>query len=397
MRMKPSGRITLNFPSLPEQITIRQIKDEFLIGVGTTDKRDGSGCTPVEILYQFRASGINYFLPFTHWSSIETREGDYSGDPCPGEDFIRQAARSGCVLNGHGLVVLRDNDPNVVPSKIPQMLPEFVIGRPFEEQRNMIEKYIRATMRRFPEIEMWGIGEPVWHNGLGCSLEQNYEVFVAASKWIHQVNPNAKVMISMLPVSCQRPAFYHEPKKVMDDLMTKGLEADVIGVELFYDDARYQHWADMSELDKNGFPTMEWVKNKIKLFSNYKLPIILSETSVSGRMYGKDLWDEQADWLEQYFKVCHDERGVIGATWYFIRDRDVLPYGGLMNDDFSFRPAGERLLKLVNDWNPAYIHQLEGKDFVDLEPGKYDIVIDKSTFRVAVSAGESVTLSGGGK
>jgi len=90
--------------------------------------------------------------------------------------------------------------------------------------------------------------------------------------------------------------------------------------------------------------------------------------------------------------LCHDEPGVIGATWYFVRDDPFMPYAGLVNDDYSLRPVAERLLKLAAEWNPAITYQLEGNAFIDLEPGTYDVVIDVSTFRVNMTLNQIEVL-----
>jgi len=47
------GRLALGLADLPQEITTRQVKDEFLIGVGTTDKE---GCVSPEFLSTLRAA-----------------------------------------------------------------------------------------------------------------------------------------------------------------------------------------------------------------------------------------------------------------------------------------------------------------------------------------------------
>lgn len=262
----------------------------------------------------------------------------------------------------------------------------------------MIEKYIKAAVWRFPEIEIWDLNEPIIRNALGWSLEQNYEIFVLASKWIRETNLKAKVMVNMFPTPGRYDLVY-EPTKVMNELMRRGLEVDVIGMELYY------FWAGPNQQDEDGYPSMEWVEDRINLFTAYRLPIILSEVGVPGKMKSKDLWEQQADWMEELFRLCHDKPGVIGTVWYCVRDDPFLPYGGLASDDYSLRPVGQRLLKLANEWNPAVEYQLNGLTFIDLEPGEYDVVIGDfkpgtydptvgiQTFRVVVYPNQVVTLS----
>lgn len=371
------GRLALDLADLPQEVAVRQVRDEFLIGVGTTDKE---GCASADFLNTLRAGGINYFLPFTSWAVIEPIEGYYWGQPCPSSAFYKRLFESGATLDGHCLLFFFDE---------PWAIPDFVAGRPFDEQKSMIETFVKTTVEKYPEIQIWELSEPVAQNSLGWSLDQHYDIFVSASKWIHEARPEAKVMINMIPIPCHWSIFEYEPERVMEDLLARGLEADVIGVELYY---FFCLWADPDQQDENGYPSMEWVRDKINLFSQYKLPIIFSEVGVPGKMNGRELWNEQADWMEELFRLCHDEPRVIGATWYFVRDDTFMPYAGLVNDDYSLRPVAERLLKLAAEWNPAVTYQLEGDAFIDLEPGAYDVVIGISTFRVNITINQVTVL-----
>jgi len=372
------GRLALGLADLPQEITTRQVKDEFLIGVGTTDKE---GCVSPEFLSTLRAAGINYFLPFTSWAVIEPIEGHYWGEPCPSSAFYKRLSESGATLDGHCLLFFYDQ---------PWAIPDFVGGRSFDEQKKMIETFVKTTVAKYPEIQIWDLNEPVAQNSLGWSLDQHYDVFVSASKWIHEARPEAKVMINMIPIPCYWSTFQYEPEQVMEELLARGLEADVIGVELYY---FFCLWAEPDQQDENGYPNMEWVKDKIRLFSKYKLPIIFSEVGVPGKMNGRELWNEQADWMEEFFRLCHDEPCVIGATWYFVRDDPFMPYAGLVDDDYSLRPVAERLLKLAAEWNPSIVYQLDGDAFIDLEPGTYDVVVGIYTFRVNITLNQTAVLS----
>jgi len=226
------------------------------------------------------------------------------------------------------------------------MIPSFAFGRHFEEQKQMLENFVRATVARFPEIEIWTLNEPIAQNAFGWSREQNYNVFVSASRWIHEVNPKAKVMINMIPIQVNWSGLDYNPNEVLDDLLDRGLEADIIGIEF------YPFFAEEKDQDENGYPTLDWIASRIDIFRKYGLPIILSEISVSGIVNGQDRFDEQADWMESIFRFAKADTDVIGATWYFVRDEpSFLPYAGLMNDDYSYRPVAQRLLELAREWS----------------------------------------------
>ncbi len=376
------GRVIFDLKVVHEEVITREIVDEFLIGVGTTDSREG--CVSSSALKDLRINGINYFLPFTQWESIEREKGHYRKDPCPGKDSIYWLDESGAIMNGHCLIFFIDFS-----------VPSFAADYSFSEQKEMIEKYVKATVKNFPGIEIWTLNEPIAQNCLGWSREQAYDVFVSASRWVHETNPEAKVMINMIPIRCDWGGLDHEPNEVMGDLIDRGLEADIIGIELY-------HWWAEEEVDENGYPELDWVKSKVDIFRKYDLPIIFSEIGVPGIIEGKEQWDEQADWMETLFRFFHDDEDVIGATWYFVRDEsEFMPYGGLMNDDYTHRPVAERLIELANEWNPSTTHNLNGQKYLDLDPGEYDVIlleqvylviVNQKAFRVSIVEGQTVMI-----
>ena len=371
------GRIILKLEDVSKKIMTRKIVDNFLIGVSTTDFKEG--CVSPPVLKDLRIKGINYFLPFTSWASIETNKGSYTGNPCPGEDFIPWLKKSGAALNGHCLIFLFDKEWAV---------PRFAFNHAFDEQKEMIETFVKATVKRFPEIEVWTLNEPIAQNCFGWSREQVYNIFVSASRWIHEVNPEAKVMVNMIPIKCDWGGLDYEPNEVMDELTDRGLEADIIGVELYY------WWAE-EEVDENGYPTLDWVKSRVDIFRKYNLPILLSEIGIPGIMEGKEQFDEQANWMETLFRFLHDDEDVIGATWFFVRDDEFMPYAGLMNDDYTYRPIAERLVEIANEWNPSATHYLNGQKYLDLDPGEYDVVVNQEILRVSVIEGQAVMIAAG--
>ncbi len=306
----------------------------FLIGVGTTDPQ---GWVSPNVLKTFRENGINYFLSFTSWASIEVSQGSYTGAPCPGESFISFAADSKATLNGHCLIFMFNES---------YVLPNFAFNRPFEELKAMLKNFVKATVARFTKIKIWTLNEPIAQNALGYSREQNYDLFVSASKWIHEVNPDAKVMINMIPISVKWSDIDYNPNTVLDDLFDRGLKADIIGIEF------YPFFAEENNKDNNGYPKLDWIAGRIDIFRKYKLPIILSELAVSGMVNGQNRFNEQADWMESIFRFAKADTDIIGATWYFVRDDpSFLPYCGLVNNDYTLRPVAQRLFKLAMEWS----------------------------------------------
>jgi len=373
--MPGMGRLMLNLKDIPEELNIRAIKDKFLLGVFGASP---SGCAPTNLFQEFRLKGINLLRAWTTWGVIERQEGNYSGESCPDDSFIDYAYKTGTFIDGAGTLFLIGGA---------YMLPDFVYHRPFEEQKAMAEKFIRAVVQRFPHINSWTLNEPIAQNVLELSKEQNYELFVSASHWIHETNSQAKVLVNMIPIPADWSTPHYDPNRVMDDLISRGIEADIIGIEL------YSMFAG-SNKDENGYPTFDWVKQRIDIFRRYGLPILFSEVGVPGNMNNVEQLEKQADWLEAFLRLAHDDPGVIGATWWSIQDNDeFIPYAGLTNSDNTFRPTAERLCKLAEEWNPTIKHVLNGQNYLELEPGEYDVIFDQQLFRVNVHIGETIVIS----
>lgn len=371
------GRIILELEDVPEEITTRRLVDNFFVGVGTTDPEGTDYIRTV--LNDLRIGGVNYFLPATTWGLIEQEEGSYTWVPWL-EDFVHWAEETGAVQNGHMLIFFHDQ---------PYLIPEFVFDRPFDEQKERLENFVKAAVSHFQEIEIWTLNEPIAQNFLGWSREQNYDVFVSVSKLIHEINPGAKVMINMIPIQCNWSGFDYDPNEVLDDLLDRGLEADIIGIELYY------WWAGTENRDENGYPMLDWVADRLDIFKRYNLPIIFSEVGVPYIIDGGNQLDAQADWMEAFFRFCYNQEDVIGATWYLVRDDPFMPYGGLTNDDCTYRPVAERLIEIANEWNPSTTHDLNGQRYLDLGPGGYDVIVNQEIFRVSVVEGQAVMITGG--
>ncbi len=367
------GRIIFD-SNVYETIITRKIIDDFLIGVGTTDYKDG--CVSSAILKDLRKNGINYFLPFPSWASIEKSPGVYTGTPCPGKNSIFWLNKSGAVLNGHCFIFLINEEYTI---------PSFAFGHSFMEQKMMIKNFIKETVLLYPQLEIWTLNEPIVQNCFNWTEEQIYDIFVSASKWIHETNPQAKVMINMIPINNSWSGIDYTPNKVMDALIYRGLEADIIGIELY-------NWFAGYEVDENGYASLEWIENTVNIFKPYNLPIIISEIGAPGIIESNIQFDKQADWMESIFRFFHNDEKVIGAVWYFIRDDIFLPTAGLMDNNYNCRDIGERLKELANEWNPASTHYLNGSNFLDMDPGTYDIIMNEEVIQLNINEGQIISL-----
>jgi len=360
------GRLMLTTESMPESITVRKINSDFLFGVGT-DLNDS-------MFLDLPLKGINYFAYPINWGRIEEIPGKYVWSSMKDIDKILNLERK---YGAHieGLHIFWDT------TYYWGMVPTFYWGEHFEVQKEKIEKFVKAIVGLNPEIDSWEIGEAYYGYGLGWTKSEIYDVYISISKWIHETNPNAKVIYVTIPVPTYL-GHYYNPKEVLDDLFKGGLEADILGIEF------YQNSFSGEDLDENGYPTTSCIKRITDEFRVYNKPILYEEIGVSAFVNGKTQYDKQAEWLESFYRFCYNDPDIIGAVWLFIRDDPPLfPYG-FANDDYSYRPAATALFNFINECNPIFTFNLDNKNYIDLDPGDYDIMFNNSFKKAKVVEGE---------
>ncbi len=355
------GRIVFtSFKSPPQAITARSIKTDFFVGAGTCCNISSTD------IVQLRSSGINDFLLEASWGKIETMPGSYGGHPTPGVTGISLIQKINANLTGYWLIFLRDES---------RMIPEFTKGKNYTEIKQMLANYVKAMVQRYPGVKIWDLQQPIVQNAFGWSKEECYDIFVSASKWVHAANPQAKVMINMNPNLNLNTAY--DPNKVIDDLLSRGMEADIIGVGLHYASSVNNRDADL-------FPKLDWTLGRIDVFRKYKLPIILTSVDVPAMLMGRDVTAIQANYLEALLRKCKSDKDVMGVYWLYYYDNPTcgIPSPGLVNLDRSHRPVMDRLGKLIDEWNPKTTLQVNDKGYVDIAPGLYDISFeaDKDEF-----------------
>lgn len=369
------GRIIFTgFVDLPEVIFTRKIMKDFLVGVAA------AGITP-PIRKDMRYMGINHFLLQPQWRTIEKIEGSYSDEVDVDKGNITWLLDNGASLSAYGLLFFRN-----------ERVPEFTKSRPFAEIKGMVKQYVISMVNRYPKVQIWDLHEPITQNCFGWTNEDCYDIFVSASKWLHEINPQAKVMITFNPnVQQLSSGLNYDPVQVMDNLQKRGIDVNFIGIKLFYPSTQ-------GNRDVYEYPKLDWIMSRVNALRKFGVPVILCDVDVPGMIGEKNQWEHQANYLDSLLAYCVKDKIIAGATWHFIRDPSEWPYWGLVNKDNSYRPVANRFMDTVNKWNPPTTVSRNGQAYIDLVPGKYDIVADLRefrpivVFRVDVTQGQTIQL-----
>ena len=115
-------------------------------------------------------------------------------------------------------------------------------------------------------------------------------------------------------------------------------------------------------------------------YSDFRLPIHLSEVSIPSWSNEPDDEEVQAELAERMLKLWFSRKYVDAVIWWNLVDgtaygTENVFHAGLMRGDLSPKPAYERFDRLINhDWHTAYSASGAGDRFVfDGFYGDYDV------------------------
>lgn len=160
-----------------------------------------------------------------------------------------------------------------------------------------------------------------------------------------------------------------------------------------YDNVRIGIQTKMMNGDRLDLDKFSQVLDK---YSEIGKKITLTEMSVprsgritSGWKAGLDWWPpswnywseaEQADYVKKLWTIAFSKDKLAGITYWPLTDRDPESLGnsGLLNDDFTHRPAFDALLQLLKqDWHTEVLDVTDANGVLGLNAfyGDYDVVV----------------------
>ncbi len=92
---------------------------------------------------------------------------------------------------------------------------------------------------------------------------------------------------------------------------------------------------------------------------------------------GKWTEEKQADFAEQFYRLCFGYPAVASITWMGLSDRNIyLPGGGLIDENYKPKPVYDRLNKLINvEWTTNLTSKTDNKGALNFKGffGTYEI------------------------
>jgi endo-1,4-beta-xylanase len=315
-------------------------------------------------------------FPF-YWPGYESRQGFTRWEDML--ETIYWCKSNGITTKGHPLVW-------ATQSGTPQWLTEY----PVKETEELLKiRVINITAGFRDKIELWDVvNEPVnvktWKHKMQNFNDMNDwgvtdTIFLIADyveqalKWAHQGNPEATLLINEYRTLADKGV-----RKRYDDLLTelKKRNVPLSGIGIQAHEPR-QEWFSPEEVWKT-----------FDLYNRFGYPIHITEfhpqssgVPITGG-WRKGSWttEAQAEFTEQFVKLCFGHPAVASINWWGFSDRNIwLPGGGLVDEEYNPKPVYKMLDKLINQtWRTNVSTQTDNQGTIFFRGffGEYEITLN---------------------
>jgi hypothetical protein len=314
-------------PLVNASVSFSQVSHDFLFGTGTTHP---TGVIPLTAFQSLRDIGVNFALPYFAWYVTEPnpRQYEWQWNGLEYSYHINELNTYGFVLDATSFIFLMDAWYN---------MPEYMRGIGYQEFYNRAYTHTFDIVTHYKDIiDMWTINEPTYQNMYNFTEDQMVELIGMLTQTIYQVDPDAQIMINMVPAD--DPGINYYPIAFLQRLVNEGIGFDIVGMELYPDLA--------PQLDSNGYPDLAWTSARLDAFSGIGKPVLLSEIGIPQT----HTIEAQSQWIRDVYTLAFNKPYVLGVVWLFVIDDPFLPGAGLMNDDYTPRPAFYTLKNLIAAW-----------------------------------------------
>ncbi len=382
--------IFLNESGKPVQnaeIGISQITHDFLFGSTAFDLVRGQLDRPE--LYKQRFKEIfNYAQLPVYWRSYEPTPGMTQWERMlPAISWCKE---NGITIKGHPLIW---TNPNGVPnwlSDLPAPLSEELLKA----------RIINIVKGYTGKIDQWDVVNEPAHTRTWNNTEVSYatkepikdvvDFCEKAFKWAYIANPKGDFILNefqQIMSLTMRQRFYNlvvELKKRQTPITGLGIQA-------------HEPWECWFP------PTEVWAT--FDCYAEFGYPLHITEympqsggDDITGG-WRKGVWTEekQADFAEQFYRLCFGHPAIASVTWMGLSDRRIhLPGGGLLDENYRPKPVYNRLRKLIHEeWNTNLSITTDKEGMVKFRGfyGKYNIIFKTDsgkmkTFEIHLRADE---------
>lgn len=329
-----------------QRIAKSEPREDFLFGCNAFRALD-AGEDYTKAFYKL----FNYCTHGVYWSGFERER----GNPYYGllDLYINWAAPGKLKSKGHPLVWANT-------SVLPEWLTEDDIK--FENYSKLCASRVKDMVSRYKgRVDIWDVINEAhdWLVAHGYTYEQMLELTDIACTEAGKANPATTRIVNNTLMwgeyTAPKPGqpvdspTKHTPHQYVRDLLSRGVDLDVVGIQLYYPER------DMFEIDL-----------MLERFAQFGLPIHITELGVPSATtideeslvkhpYG--LWHEpwsekvQADWMEQFYTIAYSKPYIKAISWWdFVDIGHFWPHGGWLTPDLKQKKICGRFDEMLNQW-----------------------------------------------
>jgi len=364
---------SLGKPVANAPVQIRQRGHEFLFGCIAFELVRGQNLQKPDLWKQRFSEVFNFAVFPFYWASYESQPGRMPRDETLAA--VKWCAENGITTKGHPLVWT--NEAGV---------PKWLAGlSPQESEERVLQRVTREVGGFAGAIDIWDVvNEPIhcrtWkdikaNEYMQAPIPEIADYVDKAFRTAHQANPKAHLILNEYFVIARQPdreRFY----QLVTELKRRGTPIAGLGIQAHE-------------------PREEWfspekVRTTLDRLGELDYPLHITEfipQSAGKPITGgwrEGAWTEeaQAQFAEQFYKLCFGHLAVASINWWGLSDRQIwLPGGGLLREDYEPKPVYTRLKDLIRrQWQTSLTAKTDEKGQVTFRGfyGAYDVTITPS-------------------
>lgn len=286
-------------------------------------------------------------LPF-YWKTLEPERGKprfAANSPAvyrrpPPDATLAFCRKNNLTPKGHTLVW--DHPVHAVPTWWPADTTE---------GKRLITKRIQELADRYgPTIPTWDVVNEVLQSHVQIPLPRDYALF-AFQEAQRYFPPTTRLFINeVTPSSWQQYRKEYSPYYLLiDNLRARGARIGGIGLQFhFFSEQLHEDVANGKTMRPQD------ITNALDLYGEFGVPLHISEITIPTLPYNQTGLDRQARMARNFYRLWFSHPAVEAIIWWNVADGTAVAgedkwNGGLVNRDFSPKPAYTVLNELINN------------------------------------------------
>jgi GH35 family endo-1,4-beta-xylanase len=352
-------------------VQIRQRRHEFLFGCIAFDLVWGRETYRPEVWKERFSELFNFAVFPFYWARYEPQPGVTMQQQTL--EAVKWCRANGIITKGHPLVW---TNPSGIPKWVQGLSPE-------EAEARMLERVKREVSAFAGQIDIWDVvNEPIhcraWKNVEARAYIKEPTPVMAdyvdkAFRAARQANPEAHLILNEY-YTIARPEDRARFYDLVVELKRRGTPISGLGIQAHEPRQEWfppeQVWATLERFAELGYP----------LHITEYIPQSGGKAITGGRRQGTWTEDAQAEYAEQFFRLCFGHLAVASINWWGFTDRRIwLPGGGLLDEEYGPKPVYDRLKALIHDeWKTRLNVRIGGNGRIAFRGfyGSYDVTVE---------------------